>query len=1526
MQYQVQFGDKPAGTVFTTSNVGANGFDTLDSDASVTDGKTQVITLAQGENNTSIDAGVYTLASLGDRLWVDTNANGQQDDGATGLSGQTITLAGGGADGLLSTTADNTTATAVTGTDGAYRFSGLTPGVEYQVQFSKPAGYNYTGADTGSDSSDSDANASTGKSQVVKLASGEYNASVDAGVVAVASDLSITKSDGVTSVVPGQSITYTIVAKNTGSASALNALVSDAISSDLTNVTWTSVAAGGASGNLASGSGSISDYVNLTPGSTITYTVSARIGALSVLEAVADFGAGANNTNLGQNETINGIRADAYYISSGIYKTTNTVLWGRNVPSDHGLGVWSNGEADPVASGGDVNEISNQLNNEVIRLTKPAGEQWSSLWVSSLDVGGSGNAELGTLYWSNSATPDLSTLTTKFVFKYGDFGLGEEEGNILALNPPGFDASAKYVFFIAGPNAAGTNNDYLLWKAGTIPAQISNTATIAAPAGFTDANSANNSATDSDSVTIPVTPIVRGSIGDRVWEDMNFNGSQDAGEAGVAGVTVRLLDAGSNAVMASTTTNASGNYLFNNLNAGNYKVEVVKPAGYFVTKQNASADGVDSDIGSADGRTAAISLATGENNTTVDAGLYATASIGDRLWVDTNANGQQDDGATGLSGQTITLAGGGADGLLSTTADNTTATAVTGTDGAYRFSGLTPGVEYQVQFSKPAGYNYTGADTGSDSSDSDANASTGKSQVVKLASGEYNASVDAGVVAVASDLSITKSDGVTSVVPGQSITYTIVAKNTGSASALNALVSDAISSDLTNVTWTSVAAGGASGNLASGSGSISDYVNLTPGSTITYTVSARIGALSVLEAVADFGAGANNTNLGQNETINGIRADAYYISSGIYKTTNTVLWGRNVPSDHGLGVWSNGEADPVASGGDVNEISNQLNNEVIRLTKPAGEQWSSLWVSSLDVGGSGNAELGTLYWSNSATPDLSTLTTKFVFKYGDFGLGEEEGNILALNPPGFDASAKYVFFIAGPNAAGTNNDYLLWKAGTIPAQISNTATIAAPAGFTDANSANNSATDSDSVTIPVTPIVRGSIGDRVWEDMNFNGSQDAGEAGVAGVTVRLLDAGSNAVMASTTTNASGNYLFNNLNAGNYKVEVVKPAGYFVTKQNASADGVDSDIGSADGRTAAISLATGENNTTVDAGLYRKGSIGDKVWADFDKDGIQDVGEEGIAGIKVALLNAANVTIATTTTNSNGNYSFGNLDPGTYSLTFDKTSVLYKGYNLNDAAWTLKNAGSSDSLDSDVVGNASTKTNVTHTDAIVLVSGENDLTWDAAITPIVIDLNGDGIRTVSLANSTGLFDLLGNGAPIASGWLSGGDGFLAVDKDGNGRIDSIAELFGGAAKGAGFAQLAGYDSNHDGVVDARDADFASLRVWRDGNGNHLTDAGELVSLAQAGVLSLQVAHTDLPFLDAQGNLHLERSAATLANGVTVDMTDVYLAISANDAPAKLPTLAQLMEEAAQPVADAFIELTGCRNGHCVDGGLSAAMYA
>jgi hypothetical protein len=121
--------------------------------------------------------------------------------------------------------------------------------------------------------------------------------------------------------------------------------------------------------------------------------------------------------------------------------------------------------------------------------------------------------------------------------------------------------------------------------------------------------------------------------------------------------------------------------------------------------------------------------------------------------------------------------------------------------------------------------------------------------------------------------------------------------------------------------------------------------------------------------------------------------------------------------------------------------------------------------------------------------------------------------------------------------------------------------------------------------------------------------------------------------------------------------------------------------------------------------------------------------------------------------------------------------------------------------------------------------------------------------------------------------------LVLDRNGNGRIDDGGELFGnhsgsGPGWANGFAALAEFDSNLDGRIDASDAAFASLRVWKDANSNGLTDEGELLTLQQAGVGSLSLSYTSGWAVDAQGNSYLQLGSYTTTQGAVRQMTDVW----------------------------------------------------
>ncbi|MCM1988047.1 SdrD B-like domain-containing protein [Methanococcoides seepicolus] len=111
------------------------------------------------------------------------------------------------------------------------------------------------------------------------------------------------------------------------------------------------------------------------------------------------------------------------------------------------------------------------------------------------------------------------------------------------------------------------------------------------------------------------------------------------------------------------------------------------------------------------------------------------------------------------------------------------------------------------------------------------------------------------------------------------------------------------------------------------------------------------------------------------------------------------------------------------------------------------------------------------------------------------------------------------------------------------------------------------------------------IGDLVWEDLNGNGIQDAGEPGIAGVTVSLYDCDGN-LLDTTTTNATGMYQFTGLAPGDYYVEFVALVEYMFSPQDqGNDDAIDSDADPTTGQTGCTNLESGENDLTWDAGMY-----------------------------------------------------------------------------------------------------------------------------------------------------------------------------------------------------------------------------------------------------------------------------------------------------------------------------------------------------
>ncbi|HEX2009666.1 MAG TPA: heme utilization protein, partial [Roseateles sp.] len=211
----------------------------------------------------------------------------------------------------------------------------------------------------------------------------------------------------------------------------------------------------------------------------------------------------------------------------------------------------------------------------------------------------------------------------------------------------------------------------------------------------------------------------------------------------------------------------------------------------------------------------------------------------------------------------------------------------------------------------------------------------------------------------------------------------------------------------------------------------------------------------------------------------------------------------------------------------------------------------------------------------------------------------------------------------------------------------------------------------------------------------------------------------------------------------------------------------------------------------------------------------------------------------------------------------------------------------------------------NTDAMSVMTGEQ---LDALIltSPIVLDLDGNGIQTLSASNGVN-FDLNATGNSQKYGWVGGADGLLVMDRNGDGQINSGAELFGNGTSLAngqhaanGYVAMQQEDGNLDGVLNQLDASFKDLRVWVDANHDGKTDAGELKGLAELGIVELNLNAQSSSAVD-NGNLVGLVSGYTKADGSSHAMADVWFAKDVAPDSGTLEAPVQLGDVLAAPAA-------------------------
>lgn len=419
-------------------------------------------------------------------------------------------------------------------------------------------------------------------------------------------------------------------------------------------------------------------------------------------------------------------------------------------------------------------------------------------------------------------------------------------------------------------------------------------------------------------------------------------------------------------------------------------------------------------------------------------------------------------------------------------------------------------------------------------------------------------------------------------------------------------------------------------------------------------------------------------------------------------------------------------------------------DEATRRSKTAAEELPMLNSKAEDVWGAG--------WTTTPPADMSQVTAIGVEVTFDDGYYMEAGDVynvtLAMRAPGYTAEEMAAYE---------------------DAVIGNT-TAAAVVRANDTESSQMRTVDrvSSNEVLAEMYLTTGSIGDYAFFDDNDNGIQDGGDRVARDVEVTLYrrkstttQEGEWEVYKTTFTDTQGKYLFDELPCnyrteasyeedsgydadptnpkyyvGNtyyeYKVVFEIPDGYAPTAQYAIGDTtLDSNINNA-GETEAVNLTLsvdgdgkliGEENMTIDAGFVSLVSLGDYVWIDANKNGVQDESESGLNGVTVNLYRLESsddsiesltpyrtqITAHNDTAGKDGYYCFTDLPKGLYVVEFDISDAIKTGYTTN-YSFTQANAGSS-GADSDAKHDRNS--GVMYTDVIRLYA--DDMTWDAGVT-------------------------------------------------------------------------------------------------------------------------------------------------------------------------------------------------------------------
>ena len=775
---------------------------------------------------------------------------------------------------------------------------------------------------------------------------------------------------------------------------------------------------------------------------------------------------------------------------------------------------------------------------------------------------------------------------------------------------------------------------------GTDGKTLENTASFVNPPEY-DQNPDNNTAKASISV--------KHRLSGKVYYDANDSSSYTDGEEGFKDITVELLRP-DGSVVATTTTDADGNYSFTRLAAGDYTVKVTKAGAIADLTQTEDPDATK------DSTSGTVTLNAGNPvQENINFGYVKKHAISGNVYLDQNRDKTKDSGDIPQSGITVNLVDASGTVVATTTTD---------ADGNYSFTGLGDGT-YTVQVDK------TGPLASTEQTEDPSGNGDSRSQAITF----------------------TRSDpDVTNVNFGYAEDYTVSGTvyydkdrsetlNNGEP-GFNGVTVKLLGEDGSVVATTTTQADGtySFAKLPAGKYTVkvepSDLLKKLeqtedPDGTKDNTSGVvQVGHDNPSVKNVNFGYATNYTIKGtiyrdadRSETLEdgeklyqGVTVDLLDASGNVVATTTTDAHGAYAFTNLEEGTYKvrvrkeGPIADLVQTEDPDGTKDNTSGDITLELNDPIKENVNFGYISD-------NSISGTIYRDDNRSKSLNGGEAGYPAQ--TVQLLDKDGQVIATTTT--DANGNYSF----DNLPDGTYSVKVVKDGA----LTDLEQTEDPDGTKDSASEpivlNEDNPTKKNVNFGYVPdyFIKGTI----YRDGNRSGALDAGEKLYEGVTVNLVDA-DGTVVATTTTDADGSYFFDKLPAGTYSVMVVQDGPIAGLEQTGDPDATK------DNSSEPITLNNDNPSTTdVNFGYIADNSLSGTVYRDDSRNGDQDGTEPGYSGVTVQLLDASGNVVATTTTDANGTYSFSKLPDGTYSVKVVKDGELADTEQTEDPDATKDNA-------------------------------------------------------------------------------------------------------------------------------------------------------------------------------------------------------------------------------------------------------------